>query len=203
MRQTDKAPHKPPMAMRPQGLMGRLFGAVMERMNTADYHHAIELMAAKPNQAILEIGFGTGKLLSLLAGQDPTLTLAGVDPADTMLARARSQQGLTNADLRLGTADQLDWPDGTFDHVVALHSFQFWADPAHCLTEIKRVMKPGGRLTLLLRDHDRRPPDWLPNPISKSGQEQAQTVELLKSQGFKGVETPPARSSSHPVTAIL
>ncbi len=189
--------------MRPQGLMGRLFGSIMERMNRTDYHHAIDLMTPQSHQAVLEIGFGTGKLLSLLNEHEPTLTLAGIDPADTMVARAKAQKGLANADLRIGTADHLNWPDGAFDHVVALHSFQFWADPAHCLNEIKRAMKPGGTLTLLLRDHDKRPPDWLPNPISKSGAEQAQTVKLLESCGFSGVETPPARTTSHPVTARL
>lgn len=187
--------------MRPDGLSGRLFGMIMERMNMGEYRKVIALLAPCPGQAILEIGFGTGRLLHMLAKSDPTLSFAGVDPAADMVSRVQMMPSLRNADIREGTSATLDWPDANFDKIVALHSFQFWDTPDDDLTKIFALLKPGGTLLLALRQHGNRPPSWLPNHISKGANEVADVMKLLADIGFTDITDHGGNKASHIVAA--
>lgn len=169
--------------MTPDGLFGR----VMELANLPAYRRALAPIEPLANEAILEIGFGTGKLLELLS-DTPGVRLAGVDPTPAMVKRAKSRRRLTalrdRLDLRESADAPLPWPDRSFDAVVAVHSFQFWPDPHDTLSEIRRVLKPKSRLVLVLRDHSRGAPDWLPNPISRAADEPGGAVSALQQAGF-------------------
>jgi len=183
------------IAMSPHGL----FATIMERMNTPAYRLAVARLEPTEGQAILEIGFGTGKLLEMLA-DIPRIRLAGVDPTPAMVkratARARLAQLGARLDLRQGSDHPLPWPDDAFHHVVAVHSFQFWPDPIRSLTEIIRVLKPRGTLVLILRNHGQTAPDWLPNPISRSGDEAGRALAALEAKGFDATLAGRAGSSS-------
>ena len=87
-------------------------------------------------------------------------------------------------DLRLGDVAALQWNNGCFDGVAALHSFQFWPAPERAITEIARTLKPGGRLVLVLRDHGTRPPGWLPNSLSRSVNETEAVIDLITQAGM-------------------
>ena len=189
------------LAMHPQGAAGRLFSRVMERMNEGAYRHVLHLLAETPCHSVLEIGFGTGRLLELLARAGSTV-LAGVDPTPDMVERARSRlarlgrEVAIEADLRCTTADDLPWPDAHFDAVLALHSFQFWPCPEQVVADIRRLLARHGRLVLVLRDHGSVAPSWLPNALSRSGDEVGATLRLLQDCGFDGVrEAEPAGDS--------
>lgn len=194
-----------PLAMRPQGFAGRAFGVVMEKINLPSYRLALKLLAPQDNQHFLEIGFGTGRLVELLLEAARNVHVAGIDPTPTMVEVASSKRGImrtgTRADLREGSAGHLPWGDASFNGVTALHSFQFWAEPMHALVEIRRVLKPGGRLALILRDHGKSAPSWLPNPISRSGREYDATCEALAEAGFGGISDGGAAGSSRAVVA--
>lgn len=182
-------PVRPPLAMRPEGLVGRLFGNLMERLNAAAYREAIALLGNEPDRAVLEVGFGTGRLVELLLARSPTVRVAGIDHAQTMLRVAQGRAAIRAAgdriDLRHGDAAALPWPSESFDGCVALHCFQFWADPARCARELHRVLTPGGRLVLILRAHrPGRAQAWLPNPISRSDDEASRARQLFAAAGF-------------------
>ena len=85
------------LAMRPEGLAGRLFGRVMERMNTPAYGRAVACLGPAEGERFLEIGFGTGRLVELLLGSAPGVRVAGVDPAPTMLEVAKGRRGVRGA----------------------------------------------------------------------------------------------------------
>jgi ubiquinone/menaquinone biosynthesis C-methylase UbiE len=135
-----------PLAMHPSGVMGRVFGVLMETINEPAYRAALKAVSPLPAERILEIGFGTGRFAELLLESDPTATVAGVDPTATMVETANRRRKIRaagpRADLRLGDASALPWPDGHFNAVVALHSFQFWPDPSRAVREIRRVSAP-------------------------------------------------------------
>jgi SAM-dependent methyltransferase len=189
-----------PLAMHPSGVTGRVFGALMEAINEPTYRAALKALAPIPTDRILEIGFGTGRFAELLLGFDPTVSVAGVDPTATMVETARRRRKIRaaglRADLRQGDASSLAWADGYFNAVVAIHSFQFWPDPSQAVREILRVAAPGGRLLLVLRSHARQAPAWLPNPLSRSGDEVRATTDFLETGGFDVSRLKNAGSSS-------
>ena len=177
-----------PQPMRPSGFAGRIFGALMNISNAKCFAAAFDRIAPTVNARVLEIGFGTGKLIERLAQATPQGFVAGVDPSALMLETARKRvRGLLHVDVREGDASRLPWPDGHFDAVAALHCWQFWADPQACLEEIRRVMKPGGKLVIILRDHGGGI-DWLPNPVSRTGDETNRLCALLSESGFDSVK---------------
>ncbi len=185
----------------------RAFGWLMEWMNAPTYRLALKLIQPSRGQSILEIGFGTGRLLEILARSAPDLFLAGVEPTQAMLDMAGGRRSLRRLgerlDLRSGSAEDLPWEDGRFDVVAALHTFQFWSDPELAINEIVRVLRPDGRLVLILRDHSARAPDWLPNPISRSGAEVEGAMDLLLSQGFGAADRAGSAGSSQAILGLL
>lgn len=173
--------------MRPHGFRGRIFGVLMERLNRPAYRIAADIVAPPKGGAFLEIGFGTGGLLDLLAGQDETLFLAGIDASPLMVATAtrRLDRRHVARDLRNGNAERLPWDEEQFDAAAALHCFQFWADPTAVLNEVHRTLKPGGVFVMVLRRHEGRDTDWLPNPWSRMGDEAGSAKTLMEKAGFE------------------
>jgi SAM-dependent methyltransferase len=159
----------------------------MEAINEPAYRFAIDLLELGPAGDVLEIGFGTGRMIELML-HVTSGRVAGVDPTPTMLEVARARGAVRRAagrvDLTLGADNSLDFPPGSFDRIVALHSFQFWADPERTVTRLRGLLRDGGRLVLILRDHSRRPGDWLPNPLSRAPNEAAAASRLLENAGF-------------------
>jgi ubiquinone/menaquinone biosynthesis C-methylase UbiE len=107
----------------------------------------------RPGHRVLEIGCGTGQLLALIARLHPRVGLTGLDPDPLALERAARKarrQGFTAA-LDRGFADALPYPDAAFDRVFS--SMMFHHVPKRekpgVLAEVRRVLKPGGRLELL------------------------------------------------------
>jgi ubiquinone/menaquinone biosynthesis C-methylase UbiE len=104
---------------------------------------------------VLDVGCGTGYLLHTLGRRYPgAQQLCGIDAAPQMIATASSFAGDDFAgDDRLsftvGVAEELGYPDGTFDLVVSTTSFDHWADQQAGLVECARVLRPGGHLVLV------------------------------------------------------
>jgi ubiquinone/menaquinone biosynthesis C-methylase UbiE len=99
---------------------------------------------------VLEVAVGTGRNLPFFP---PEVHLTGVEfsPAMLDLARQRAQTLGRQVDLRLGDAQALDLPDAAFDTVVCTLSLCGIPDERRAVAEMKRVLRPGGRLLLL--DH--------------------------------------------------
>ena len=105
---------------------------------------------------VLEVAIGTGLNLPYYP---PGITLAGVDLSPAMLAVARDRAHALGigADLREASADALPFGDASFDTVVCTLSLCTIPDDRAAIREMRRVLRPGGRLVLL--DHvasDRR-----------------------------------------------
>lgn len=140
----------------PHGLAGRVAGWVMAK--TARYSGmnltSLELLALCSDERVLEIGFGPGEGVRLLIERQHGGQVAGVDPSPMMVARAlrrnRRAARERRVDLRLGVAEYLPWPDGSFDAVFAVNSAQLWTPLAVAIAEAHRVLAPGGRVVLAL-----------------------------------------------------
>jgi ubiquinone/menaquinone biosynthesis C-methylase UbiE len=117
---------------------------------------------------VLEVGVGTGRNMPYYPdGVD--ITAIDLTPGMLERARVRAQELTKSIQLKLGDVQRLEYPDQTFDSVVATCVFCSVPNPVLGLQEIRRVLKPGG--TVLLLEHMRsdnpaigKLMDWL-NPI--------------------------------------
>ena len=106
----------------------------------------IDLAGDVDGRRILDAGCGSGPLSAALRAKGAIMT--GFDSSPVMVELARQRLG-GDADLRVADLSQpLPFADGSFDDVVVslvLHYFRDWTAP---LAELRRVLKPGGRLIL-------------------------------------------------------
>lgn len=78
--------------------------------------------------------------------------VSGVEPSEQMLAMTRRRIAAAvrdgRADLRIGTAERTGFPDATFDAVVSVNTVALWTDLPGALAELRRVVRPGGRVVI-------------------------------------------------------
>ena len=113
---------------------------------------APDLVAAaevQPGSRVLDVACGTGAVTRILAERvGPAGTVVGLDINPGMLAVARTAVPLPNIEWLEGSAVNMALPDATFDSVLCEQGLQFFPDKPAALAEMRRVLKPGGRLAL-------------------------------------------------------
>ncbi|MFD0386287.1 class I SAM-dependent methyltransferase [Streptomyces stramineus] len=108
-----------------------------------------------PGQTVLDVGTGTGSLARLFAQAGADVT--GIDPAEPLLGQARELDRAAGVkiDYRTGTAEDTGMPDRSFD--VVSGQCWHWFDAPKAGIEIRRLLRPGGRVVIAHFD-------WLPLP---------------------------------------
>jgi ubiquinone/menaquinone biosynthesis C-methylase UbiE len=121
---------------------------------TAMRAQAADLAAIRPGESVLDVGCGTGELTRrALIRVGPTGRVCGIDPSAEMIAVARRKAARAGVgiDYRVAAIEALPLPDATFD--VVLSSFMMHHLPDDLkprgLAEVRRVLKPGGRLLIV------------------------------------------------------
>jgi ubiquinone/menaquinone biosynthesis C-methylase UbiE len=84
---------------------------------------------------------------------------------EAVARRCRDLIEAQRLDVRAGTADALPWPPASFDAVFAVHTIYFWADAEKELAEIRRVLRPHGRLLLGFRESSPKAVAALPTSV--------------------------------------
>lgn len=102
-----------------------------------------------PGQTVLDLGAGTGKSVAILARTGAQVW--ALEP----VAEMRARLARVHPDLRLvdGDAEAIDLPDASLDAVVCAQAFHWFAN-RRALAEIRRVLRPGGRLGLVWNERD-------------------------------------------------
>ena len=148
----------------------------------------------------LDVGCGPGALTAELVRRLGPGAVTAVDPSAPFVAAARAR--FPQVEVRQGMAEQLPFPDGSFDVVLAQLVVHFMTDPVAGLAEMRRVAQPGTRVGACVWDHggDGGPlsafwraardldPD-APDERSKAGVREGHLAELCRAAGLTDIES--------------
>lgn len=157
------------MAQQPNAVALRLFGPIApdyERWATvlslgqdARWRQAlVEGLEFRTGERLLDVACGTGSVARLATARG--YDVVALDQSAEMLGQARAA-GLS---IVRATADRLPFPDASFDALTFTYLLRYVADPAACMRELVRALRPGGRIGMVEFGRPRGltvPPWWL------------------------------------------
>ena len=179
----------------------------MGRQARSLYPRVLEELGPLEFDTILDVGCGTGTLLSLITYKNSNATISGIDLSPEMIRVAKSKLG-EKADLRVGDSEELPWTESNFDVLLNTQSFHHYPNPGKVLAEMKRVLKPNGHL--IIADL------WRPTPVrqimnllmrfTKDGDvrvySEKEICRLVEGSGFKSIEWGVINSEAFIISAI-
>jgi SAM-dependent methyltransferase len=172
----------------PTGTLGRFVGRLMAIKNARMNEFAVEMLDVKPDDQVLEIGFGHGRTIRMIAERAKAGFVAGVDLSDVMAHQAAKY----NLDLIVsgrvelcrGSVANLPYEYGRFTKALAVNNYQFWPNAELNLVEIQRVMREGGLLVICLRMHSTKKFAFAPGFTED---EVADIAGLVRWVGFRDI----------------
>ena len=181
----------------PEGWVGRFVGMILAVKNRERNAWTISMLDIQPNDQVLEIGFGPGQAIQEVAKLTPNSFVAGIDLSDTMVAQASKRNAAAirsgHVLLQQGAESPLPFEDNKFNKVFAVNSMQFWSNPIAGLEEVRRELKPGGRVAITIQ------PTWAKTEeeVKIIGEK---LVFQLKQVGFMQVRLETRQAK--PITAV-
>jgi ubiquinone/menaquinone biosynthesis C-methylase UbiE len=140
----------------PSGLAGRLTGGLMRIVNDKPNRLAVDALQIERFDTVLELGFGPGHAIEMMAAKASAGLVYGLDRSPVMLEQARRRNLAAIRDRRVilyqTGFEALPFADASIDKVLAVNVIYFWRDPVAVLREIRRVLRPGGRVSIYATD---------------------------------------------------
>ena len=156
---------------------------------------ALSHAAIRDGEAVLEVAVGTGVVFREMLLRNPSGKNVGIDLTEAMLRRAARRAKRTGVPftLELGDARTLKFDDGTFDVVLSNNMLGLLPrkDVETVLSEMLRVLRPGGRLVLVtMASPEQRLPSWIYDVGAKwlGGWRDVQLEPLVRAAGFQNVQ---------------
>jgi phosphatidylethanolamine/phosphatidyl-N-methylethanolamine N-methyltransferase len=131
------------------GEFAPLYDKVFGKIFYSRLKRVIEDLRIPSGAKVLEVGVGTG---TSFPAYPRDCEVVGIDLAPDMLSRAREkidENGWTHLKVLEMNALDLDFPDDSFDYVMAFHVVTVVPDPVRMIEEVKRVCRPGGRIVVV------------------------------------------------------
>jgi len=136
----------------PRGLLGRLMLVTMEKEHLPMAKWAFSLMDIPPAGEILDIGCGGGYNVARLLQKSDSAKVYGLDISEESVKKAgkinKKEMG-KRCEIVQGSAEKLPFADGQFDLITAFETVFFWKNIDSCFSEVKRVLKSGGRFVVI------------------------------------------------------
>jgi len=140
---------------KPEGEFGLQVGERMRKGNVHMYAVALEALHISAGDNILEIGMGNGFFVKDILDVHPSIAYSGCDYSELMVeesVKLNSNFVTSNrAHFFNTTADKLPFKNESFNKIFTINTLYFWDDYTAVLNEIKRVLKPGGKLVIAIR----------------------------------------------------
>jgi ubiquinone/menaquinone biosynthesis C-methylase UbiE len=159
----------------------------------------IDLAGIEAGHRAVDVGCGPGALTAELVGLLRADAVAAVDPSEQFVEATRSRH--PGVDVRLAPAEDLPFPDDSFDAALAQLVVHFMADPVAGLGEMARVTRPGGAVAACVWDHagGRSPvaPFWqaareldhdLVDESDLAGAREGHLAELFRAAGLREIQ---------------
>ncbi len=132
----------------------QIYGAATEMM--------LDLAGVQPGSRVLDVAAGTGDQTLMAARRvGPTGNVVATDDSASMLkvaAEAARKEGLTNVETRVINAESLTLDADSFDAVICRNALMLFLSPAKALTEMRRVVKPGSKVAVIVFSAEERNP---------------------------------------------
>ena len=177
---------------RPQGWLGQIVARVMSYETIPVNRIALDELEVDDDESVLDVGCGHGRTLAALEREARAGFMAGIDPSEVMVSlasrRLRKAGERGRAEIQQDESHHIPYPDGRFDAALAVHVLYFWPDLARDLAEIRRVLRPGGRLLLGYRPDDAAARAALPSSVYALRSPE-DVEKLLLAAGFDSVST--------------
>lgn len=138
---------------RPIGYQGRLVAAGMNKSHYELTTWGLTHVTINTDFTVLDVGVGGGKTVNRLAQQVPDGKVYGIDYSPDMVVYAKKlnkklvEEG--KVEIVEGSVDKTGFPDGAFDLVTAIETYYFWPSLPSAFQEIKRILKPNGKLLMI------------------------------------------------------
>lgn len=140
---------------RPRGFYGAMAAAVMTVENRAANRAVVDALRLAPGELVLDVGCGPGMAARHAArAVGSNGSVMAIDPAPVMVRAARLVSYLDRSPkIRWAVAgvESLPLETGSITTVIAINSFHHWSDRAAAMSELQRVVRPGGRIVLAQR----------------------------------------------------
>jgi SAM-dependent methyltransferase len=112
----------------------------------------IGFTGASPAEKILDVGCGTGAMTFALAQRGDHAAIVGIDVSEPYVAFARARNADPRITFEIADASSIPLPSGHFDRAVSQLVLQFLPDPLPAVTEMRRVVRPGGLVAACVWD---------------------------------------------------
>ena len=136
----------------PEGPVGLAVADWTSENNKQGYAQAVGGLGIKAGNRVLEIGFGNGRAVPNVIGAAPDVRYTGIDISPTMVDEAaRFNASLVStgrASFHLAAAEQIPFPEASFDRVFSIGVVHFWLDPVAPLREVRRVLSRSGAMLM-------------------------------------------------------
>jgi ubiquinone/menaquinone biosynthesis C-methylase UbiE len=175
---------------------GWLFASIYDRMTAAmeeaGFRERRRQLLAGARGRVLEIGAGTGANLPFYGAGVETLTLADPEPPMVRRLERRLRENTRPAGIVVAPAERLPFDDASFDTIVSTLVLCSVPDQRVALAELRRVLRPGGRLLFLEHVRSADPSlaawqdrlDWLSQLLAHGCHCNRATLEAMQSAGF-------------------
>jgi len=174
---------------KPSGLFGMFSSNIMIKGNKINYEKLIRDLDLQPGDKLLEIGYGPGVGINMIAKACTSCTIHGIDFSKLMYRKARkyNKQYLDNNAMLLQYGDFLKTAvvSNEYDKIFCLNVVYFWNELQEPFRKVLSLLKAGGAFHIYMANRDalKKAPDTVFNKYSIE-----QVVEALKSVGFGNVE---------------
>ncbi|MDQ3393423.1 MAG: class I SAM-dependent methyltransferase [Bacteroidota bacterium] len=146
-------------ARKPSGLFGKFVaGKAFNKGNKELHDFALGILDIKPNEQVLEIGFGNGLQLYDMAKHEPQAKYFGIDFSTAMVSEATKMNILNikvgRMKLYNASVEGIPFDNNKFDRIYSANTVYFWPNHDENIKEVHRVLKPGGQLYLGFRTRE-------------------------------------------------